>query len=162
MAARMADNVTLNVGQRVNVTSTASHAAFVRLASQAQVSVTLCARARPLPSPKFGPGEASGDVLRRCGKPTLSALTETSHTDRPGALPSALVTGVVQRPTWPSDPEHREAIDTLLTMAEAEHRWGDSSRAVDLLDNVEQIVGALPEDYETLRRRCRGAALLPA
>jgi hypothetical protein len=47
-------------------------------------------------------------------------------------------------------------------MAEAEHRWGDSRRAGDLLDNVEQIVGTLPEGYETLRRRCRGATLLPA
>ncbi len=69
--------------------------------------------------------------------------------------------GVVQKSWWPTDPEHREAIDTLLAMAEAEYRWGDSGRAVDLLDNVEQIVGALPQDYETLRRRCRGATLLP-
>ncbi len=73
-----------------------------------------------------------------------------------------LVTGVVQTPSWPADPGHREAIDTLLAMAEAEHRWGDSRRAVDLLDNVEQIVGMLPEDYEVLRRRCQGATLLPA
>ncbi len=72
------------------------------------------------------------------------------------------MTGVLQKTSWPADPEHREAIDTLLAMAEAEHRWGDSGRAVDLLDNVEQIVGVLPEDYETLRRRCRGASLLPA
>ncbi len=71
------------------------------------------------------------------------------------------MTGVAQTPAWPADPEHREAIDTLLAMAEAEHRWGDSHRAGDLLDNVEQIVGALPEDYESLRRRCRGASLLP-
>ncbi len=71
------------------------------------------------------------------------------------------MTGVSERSSWPADPEHRDAIDTLLAMAEAEHRWGDSGRAVDLLDNVEQIVGALPEDYETLRRRCHGATLLP-
>lgn len=72
------------------------------------------------------------------------------------------VTGVIDTPSWPADPEHREAIDTVLTMAEAEHRWGNPGRAVDLLDNVEQIVGTLPDDYETLRRRCRGAAPIPA
>jgi hypothetical protein len=61
-------------------------------------------------------------------------------------------------PIWPSDPDHRDAIDTLLLMAEAEDRWGDPSRAVDLLENVERIVGALPQPYERIRRRCRGAA----
>jgi hypothetical protein len=43
-------------------------------------------------------------------------------------------------------------------MAEAEGRWGESRRAVDLLDNVEQIVGTLPRPYERLRSRCRGAS----
>jgi len=46
-------------------------------------------------------------------------------------------------------------IDTLLVMAEAEDRWGDSRRPVDLLDNVEQIAGELPQPYERMRRRCR-------
>jgi hypothetical protein len=59
---------------------------------------------------------------------------------------------------WPSDPEHRDAIDTLLLMAEAEDRWGEASRAVDLLENVERIVGTLPQPYERIRRRCRDAA----
>jgi hypothetical protein len=59
---------------------------------------------------------------------------------------------------WPADPGHREAIDTLLEMAEAEDRWGEPSRAVDLLESVEQIVGTLPQPYERLRRRCRDAA----
>jgi hypothetical protein len=59
---------------------------------------------------------------------------------------------------WPADPEHREAIDTLLVMAEAEDRWGDGRRAVDLLDNVEQIVGVLPKRYEHIRRRNRDLA----
>jgi hypothetical protein len=58
-------------------------------------------------------------------------------------------------PLWPNDAGHREAIDTLLVMAEAEDRWGESRRAVDLLDNVEQIVGALPRPYERMRWRCR-------
>jgi hypothetical protein len=56
-------------------------------------------------------------------------------------------------PAWPADPGHREAIDTLLVMAEAEDRWGDSSRAVQLLDNVEQIVGELPDPYRAMRSR---------
>ena len=61
----------------------------------------------------------------------------------------------VQPPRWPADPGHREAIDTLLLMAEAEDRWGESRRAIDLLDNVEQIVGTLPAPYERIRQRCR-------
>jgi hypothetical protein len=59
-----------------------------------------------------------------------------------------------QPPRWPSDPGHREAIDTLLEMAAAEDRWGESRRAVDLLDNVERIVGSLPRPYERMRSRC--------
>jgi hypothetical protein len=66
--------------------------------------------------------------------------------------------GVIQPPPiWPSDPDHREAIDTLLVMAEAEDRWGESARAADLLDRVEGIVGTLPQPYERIRRRCRDA-----
>lgn len=67
--------------------------------------------------------------------------------------------GAVQTPTvWPADPEHREAIDTLLVMAEAEHRWGEPYRALDLLAGAERILGTLPAAYERLRWRCRGAA----
>jgi hypothetical protein len=62
--------------------------------------------------------------------------------------------------SWPTDPGHREAIDTLLLMAEAEDRWDEPARARDLLDNVEQIVGPLPQLYERLRQRCRDAAAL--
>jgi hypothetical protein len=62
---------------------------------------------------------------------------------------------------WPTDPGHCEAIDTLLVMAEAEDRWGESRRAIDLLDNVEQIVGTLPQPYERMRGRCRGTADTP-
>jgi hypothetical protein len=67
----------------------------------------------------------------------------------------------MQPPAWPADAGHREAIDTVLVMAEAEDRWGDPGRALDLLDNVERIVGALPMRYEHLRHRCRGAAGRP-
>jgi hypothetical protein len=59
-------------------------------------------------------------------------------------------------PAWPADPGHREAIETLLLMAGSEYRWGNAQRAVDLLDNVEQIMGRLPEPYALIRSRCRG------
>jgi hypothetical protein len=62
---------------------------------------------------------------------------------------------IAQTPRWPADPEHCDAIDTLLVMAAAEDRWGQPRRALDLLANVEQIVGTLPPDYERLRLRCR-------
>jgi hypothetical protein len=58
-------------------------------------------------------------------------------------------------PQWPSDPDHREAIETLLAMAASEHRWGEPRRACDLLDNVEEIIGELPHAYARLRSRCR-------
>jgi hypothetical protein len=58
-------------------------------------------------------------------------------------------------PAWPADPGHRDAIDTLLLMAAAEDRWGEQRCALNLLDNVEQIVGALPRPYESIRSRCR-------
>jgi hypothetical protein len=65
------------------------------------------------------------------------------------------VTLIAEPPVWPADPEHREAIDTLLVMAEAEHRWGERARAADLLDSVEQIIGTLPHPFEQMRSRCR-------
>jgi hypothetical protein len=64
-------------------------------------------------------------------------------------------------PCWPTDPGHREAIDTLLSMARAEERWGEGRRAVELLDSVERIVGALPQPYEQMRGRCRATAFQP-
>jgi hypothetical protein len=67
------------------------------------------------------------------------------------------VTTILTPPAaWPTDPEHRVAIDTLLVMAEAEDRWGESRRAARLLDNVERIVGVLPSRYESMRTSCRG------
>ena len=59
---------------------------------------------------------------------------------------------------WPADPGHREAIDTLLLMAEAEGRWGEPHRAVELFDQVEGIVGALPAHYAAMHRSYREAA----
>jgi hypothetical protein len=49
-------------------------------------------------------------------------------------------------------------VNTLLVMAEAEVRWGESRRALELLENVQQIVGTLPAPYERMRRRCDGRA----
>jgi hypothetical protein len=43
-------------------------------------------------------------------------------------------------------------------MAEAEDRWGEAARAVDLLENVERIVGTLPQQYERILRRCLDTA----
>ena len=65
------------------------------------------------------------------------------------------MTLIAEPPVWPADPEHREAIDTLLVMAEAEDRWGERTRAADLLDSVEQIIGTLPHGFEQMRSRCR-------
>jgi hypothetical protein len=64
------------------------------------------------------------------------------------------VTSTLQRPQWPADRDHCEAIDTLLLMAEAADRWGEPTRALGLLEHVERIVGTLPSPYERLRRRC--------
>jgi hypothetical protein len=58
-------------------------------------------------------------------------------------------------PSWSEGAGHDEVIETLLAMAEADHRWGDSPRALHLLDNVERIVGTLPEKHRRLRSRCR-------
>jgi hypothetical protein len=54
---------------------------------------------------------------------------------------------------WPADPGHREAIETLLMMAEDEHRCGQPRQAVTLLEQAERIVGPLPERYQRLRHR---------
>jgi hypothetical protein len=71
------------------------------------------------------------------------------------------VSAVAPPPAWPADPGHREAINTLLVMAEAEDRWGESRRAAQLLDSVERIVGALPQPYDRIRDRCRYSTDLP-
>jgi len=65
-------------------------------------------------------------------------------------------------PSWSEGTGHSEVIETLLAMAEAEHRWGDSPRALHLLDHVERIVGTLPDRYQRLRARCRRDARRPA
>jgi hypothetical protein len=42
-------------------------------------------------------------------------------------------------------------------MAEAEARWDEPRRAVELLDNVERIVGTLPPAYDRMRSLCHDA-----
>jgi hypothetical protein len=49
----------------------------------------------------------------------------------------------------------------VLDMAAAEARWGEQQRAIELLDNVERIVGTLPPPYERMRRHCRDSADAP-
>ena len=65
------------------------------------------------------------------------------------------MSAVVPPPSWPAEPGHREAIDTLLVMAAAENRWGEPRRAVDLLDRVERIIGTLPGAYDEMREAAR-------
>jgi hypothetical protein len=72
------------------------------------------------------------------------------------------VTTAATQSSWSEGIGHDDVIETLLAMAEAEHRWGDSSRALHLLEHVERIVGTLPEAYQRLRSRCRREAGLPA
>lgn len=69
------------------------------------------------------------------------------------------VGAIIKPASWPDDPGHREAIDMVLDMAESEDRWGEPSRAVALLDNVERIVGPLPRPYERMRWRCQEASI---
>jgi hypothetical protein len=64
-------------------------------------------------------------------------------------------------PAWPSDPGHRDAIETLLLMAESEDRWGERGQVAHLLDSVEQIVGALPRRYQRMRSRCSSGSQPP-
>jgi len=68
------------------------------------------------------------------------------------------VSAPTPQPNWPSDPDHREAIETLLAMAASENRWGDRRRARNLLDSVEKIIGELPQPYARIRSRGRRIA----
>ncbi len=70
------------------------------------------------------------------------------------------MSALTPQPQWPTDPEHREAVETLLLMAAAEHRGGESRRATCLLENVEQIIGELPEPYARMRTRSSEAMRL--
>lgn len=64
------------------------------------------------------------------------------------------MSSLAPEPQWPSDPDHREAIETLLLMAAAEHRWGESRRARRLLDGAAETLGGLPAPYARIRARC--------
>ena len=45
------------------------------------------------------------------------------------------------------------ALEILLLMADADARWSEYDRALDLLDEVEHLVGRLPAEYEMKRNR---------
>jgi len=68
------------------------------------------------------------------------------------------VSALTPKPNWPSDPDHREAIETLLAMAASENRWGEPRRARYMLDSVAQIIGELPQPYAKIRSRGRRIA----
>jgi hypothetical protein len=91
---------------------------------------------------------------RRVGKQQINQTVTHGGDDARTFAPMHVVD---RPPTWPADPDHREAIDTLLVMAEAEGRWGEPRRALELLGRVEQLVGTLPKPYERLRWRCLDA-----
>jgi hypothetical protein len=65
------------------------------------------------------------------------------------------VSVLTPQPQWPSDPDHREAVETLLAMAASEDRWGQPRRARNLFDRVEEIIGELPQPYARIRSRGR-------
>jgi hypothetical protein len=83
-----------------------------------------------------------------------------SHKPRASCVLLDAVSATDHRPEWPEDPDHRDAIDTVLLMAEAADRWGEASRALELLDSMQEIVGTLPLPYERIRSRCRGDTVL--
>lgn len=100
--------------------------------------------------------------LRRFGPTDLLDLTKASHQSPGGRRSLSSVSATAKPPEWPADPGHREAIETLLVMAESDARWGDPRHALDLLDQVETIVGPLPQRYEHVRTRCRSAVEEPS
>ncbi len=57
-----------------------------------------------------------------------------------------------------SEAEHRDALELALLLAELDARWGDHRSALDALDAAEALEGALPPEYEAMRREWRAAA----
>ena len=58
-----------------------------------------------------------------------------------------------------SEAEYRDALELALLLAELDARWGDYRSALDALDAAEALQGALPPEYEAMRRQWRTAAL---
>jgi sulfide:quinone oxidoreductase len=57
-----------------------------------------------------------------------------------------------------SEAEHRDALELALLLAELDARWGDYRSAIDALDAAEALEGALPPEYEAMRRQWLVAA----
>jgi sulfide:quinone oxidoreductase len=57
-----------------------------------------------------------------------------------------------------SDAEYRDALELAMLLAELDARWGDYRSALDALDAAEALEGALPPEYEELRRQWQVAA----
>jgi sulfide:quinone oxidoreductase len=53
--------------------------------------------------------------------------------------------------TRDADPEHEDALQLTLALADADARWGDHASALRALDSAEALAGALPPDYEHKR-----------
>jgi hypothetical protein len=49
------------------------------------------------------------------------------------------------------DSDHAAALDILLLLADAGARWNEYDHALDLLDEVEHAIGALPPEYALKR-----------
>jgi sulfide:quinone oxidoreductase len=58
-----------------------------------------------------------------------------------------------------SEAEQRDALELALLLAELDARWGDYRSALDALEAAEALEGALPPEYEAMRRQWRTAAL---
>jgi sulfide:quinone oxidoreductase len=58
-----------------------------------------------------------------------------------------------------SDSEYRDALELAFLLAGLDARWGDYRSALDALDAAEALEGALPPEYEAMRREWRAAAL---
>ena len=51
------------------------------------------------------------------------------------------------------DADRTAALDILLLLADAEARWNNHERALDLLDVVEEVSGHLAPEYRMKQRR---------
>ena len=80
-------------------------------------------------------------------------------TARPRPLSSQLLSDRSPGPAV-SEAEHRDALELALLLAKLDARWGDYRSALDALAAAEALEGALPPEYEAMRREWRVAARL--
>jgi sulfide:quinone oxidoreductase len=80
-------------------------------------------------------------------------------TARPRPLSGELLSDRSPVPGPPvSDAEYRDALELAYLLAGLDARWGDYRSALDALDAAEALEGALPPEYEAMRREWRAAA----